>query len=190
MDASPNYVRRVNTCDGAPSCAAGAPATENSRLLQELFVRGFAEMGLPSGLSPMTGGSDFYPFVLAGIPATGLATGAGGVKTEAERDEHGGFALAQLDPCYHAPCDSTANIALDCLKETAELATRVITTLADVLPFAADTRRPPLDATGVQRLTARLHSREARPAVESCSGADEEAAPVAGHAPHGSHTEV
>jgi hypothetical protein len=43
----------------------------------------------------------------AGIPATGLATGAGGIKTEEERDEHGGFALAQLDPCYHAPCDST-----------------------------------------------------------------------------------
>ena len=109
MDASPNYVRRVNSCENAPSCVEGA-ATENSAILQALFTDGFTDMGLPSGLSPMTGGSDFYPFVLAGIPAAGLATGAGGIKTEAERDEHGGFALAQLDPCYHAPCDSTVRL--------------------------------------------------------------------------------
>ena len=100
-------VRRVNTCDNAPSCVEGSAAKANSLLLTDLFAQGFANMGLPSDFSPMTGGSDFYPFVLAGIPASGLATGAGSIKTEAERDEHGGFALAQLDPCYHAPCDST-----------------------------------------------------------------------------------
>jgi hypothetical protein len=189
-------VRRVNTCENAPSCVEGSPATENSLLLQNMFVQGFSDMGLPSDLSPMTGGSDFYPFVLAGIPATGLATGAGGIKSEDERREHGGFALAQMDPCYHAPCDSTANIALNCLKETAELATRVIGDLADALPFTPGQpgrghwHRHKLDPPRAKSLLARLHSKEARPAVESCSGADEAEAALDHRPVTLPHTEV
>ena len=57
MDASPNYVRRVNTCDGAPACVEGSAARADSLVLTELFVQGFADMGLPSGLSAMTGGA-------------------------------------------------------------------------------------------------------------------------------------
>lgn len=178
MDASPNYVRRVNTCENAPSCV-DPTATANSMILTELLEAGFARMGLPSVGSPMTGGSDFYPFVLAGVPASGLATGAGGIKTAAERDVHGGLALAQLDPCYHAPCDSTANIALDCLAETADLAYRTLLELGSSIPFGGKRQALAGDSEATERLLALLGSEAARPAVESCSGADEEEHPDA-----------
>ena len=70
---------------------------------------------------------------------------------------------------------------MNCLKETAELATRIITLLADALPFEGGGStnvnggrgRDKLNAERSQRLLARLQSKEARPAVESCSGEDE-----------------
>ena len=74
---------------------------------------------------------------------------------------------------WHSLAILQANIALNCLKETAELATRVITGLADTVPFSARDQRLKLDKVASQNLLARLHSKEARPAVESCSGADE-----------------
>jgi hypothetical protein len=49
----------------------------------------------------MTGGSDFLPFLLEGIPSGGLLTGAGERKTMEQRTLFGGFANAPLDPCYH-----------------------------------------------------------------------------------------
>lgn len=61
-------MRRVNTCEDAPSCIEGSAAKANSLLLTGLFTQGFTDMGLPSGVSPMTGGSDFYPFVLVRNP--------------------------------------------------------------------------------------------------------------------------
>ena len=38
----------------------------------------------------------FYVFI-----AGGVATGAGEIKSSDERTTFGGFAGAQLDPCYH-----------------------------------------------------------------------------------------
>lgn len=63
-----------------------------------------------------------------------------------------------------------------------ELATRIITVLADALPFetVGGGGRAKLNAERSQRLLARLHSKEARPAVESCSGEEEEDGTQAG----------
>jgi len=58
----------------------------------------------------MIGGSDQTPFVLAGIPCSGMATGASGIKSMEDRIEHGGIANAANDPCYHADCDTLENI--------------------------------------------------------------------------------
>jgi Zn-dependent M28 family amino/carboxypeptidase len=67
-------------------------------------------------LSGMSGGSDYFSFLEIGIPAGGLATGAGGLKSEAERIRHGGFANAPYDPCYHQSCDTIWNIGVDLLE--------------------------------------------------------------------------
>ena len=58
----------------------------------------------------MNGGSDHYPFIIAGIPAGGMATGASGLKSTEDRISHGGIANAANDPCYHADCDTLENI--------------------------------------------------------------------------------
>jgi len=47
---------------------------------------------------------------LPGIPAGSIATGAGGLKTVAERALFGGIADTPYDSCYHAACDTTDNI--------------------------------------------------------------------------------
>ena len=61
----------------------------------------------------MTGGSDFLPFIEAGIPAGGVKTGASAVKSAADRAIYGGLANAALDTCYHQPCDTVLNINTD-----------------------------------------------------------------------------
>lgn len=70
---------------------------------------------------------------------------------------------------------------MNCLRETAELATRIITLLADALPFDGAVSahanggggREKLNTERSQQLLTRLHSKVARPAVESCSGEEE-----------------
>jgi len=59
----------------------------------------------------MTGGSDYLPFLEAGIPSGGMATGASLPKTSLERTIFGGFANAAYDPCYHLSCDTIENIS-------------------------------------------------------------------------------
>lgn len=48
--------------------------------------------------------------VFTGIPAGSIATGAGGLKSVEERKLFGGIADTPYDSCYHAACDTTANI--------------------------------------------------------------------------------
>jgi Zn-dependent M28 family amino/carboxypeptidase len=66
----------------------------------------------------------------AGIPAGGLATGAGSLKTAAERTTYGGLAGAAYDPCYHQPCDTTENINQVALELMADAAAFVIQKVA------------------------------------------------------------
>ncbi|CAF3426259.1 unnamed protein product, partial [Rotaria sp. Silwood2] len=63
-------------------------------------------------------GSDYVPFLAAGIVVGGVNTGAGGIKSVNERDQYsailgignGGIANAAYDPCYHQQCDTITNI--------------------------------------------------------------------------------
>ena len=106
MEAGPNYVRFVYDANTVPSPSA----REGSKILQTLLEDHFDYHELTTALTPMNGGSDHYPFVLAGIPAGGLATGASGLLTLEDRLIHGGVANAPNDPCCHAPCDTLENI--------------------------------------------------------------------------------
>lgn len=78
----------------------------------------------------MYAGSDFLPFLLHGIPAGGLDTGAGGIKTAEERSRFGGIAGAPYDGCYHRACDGVENVGKELLERMAKLAAAAIEAVA------------------------------------------------------------
>lgn len=81
-----------------------------SKLITKRFAKFFDSIEKPYTLEAMIGGSDFLPFLKAGIPAGGLLTGAGEIKTMEERKLYGGLANAAMDPCYHQSCDTFENV--------------------------------------------------------------------------------
>ncbi|MGW2280057.1 M28 family metallopeptidase [Streptomyces sp. NPDC001770] len=56
------------------------------------------------------GRSDHAPFKTAGVPVGGLFSGADYIKTAAQAQKWGGTSGLAFDRCYHASCDSSANI--------------------------------------------------------------------------------
>jgi Zn-dependent M28 family amino/carboxypeptidase len=110
MLASPNFVRFVYDGDlsSFPGPPGGAPAA--SAAIEKLFLDYFAAQGLPTEPTPFDGRSDYEAFILSGIPAGGLFTGAEDPKTPEEAAIYGGAAGEQYDPCYHAFCDTLATI--------------------------------------------------------------------------------
>ncbi|XP_019861657.1 PREDICTED: uncharacterized protein LOC109590177 [Amphimedon queenslandica] len=63
------------------------------------------------------------------IPAGGLFTGAGSLKTKEQYEAYGGLVNAPLDPCYHKFCDNIQNIAADVFEDMTRAAAYVIETL-------------------------------------------------------------
>ncbi|WP_196468659.1 M20/M25/M40 family metallo-hydrolase [Planomonospora sp. ID91781] len=74
--------------------------------------------------------SDDAPFRNAGIPTSGVAAGASAVKTSAQATKWGGTAGRAYDPCYHASCDTAANINDTILDRAADAAAYGIWKLA------------------------------------------------------------
>jgi hypothetical protein len=107
MLASPNYVRMVYDGTGCPD-----ESRDTCVLLQSMFTDYFTSQNLKYEVVPFstTGGSDYFPFIRANIPAGSIATGAGSLKTDAQRTSYGGLTKAAFDPCYHQSCDTTENI--------------------------------------------------------------------------------
>jgi len=107
MLGSPNYVRMVYDSAGCPEGSQASCA-----LIQNFFTDYFTNNNLDFETVPMstTGGSDYFPFVRAGVPAGSIATGAGGIKTDGQRTRFGGLTRARYDPCYHQACDTTENV--------------------------------------------------------------------------------
>lgn len=123
MLASPNFIRMVYNSNGCPEGIKSA-----CRLLQNFFTEYFDKNDLVYQLQQFstTGGSDYYPFIRAHIPAGSIATGAGSIKSPEQRNHYGGLANVPLDPCYHKACDTIANVdvtALDQMTRAAAFAT-------------------------------------------------------------------
>ena len=108
MVASPNYIFMVY--DGDES-QFPAPVTvpEGSVQIEDLFESYFTSVGEPYDDAEFSGRSDYEAFILNGIPAGGLFTGAEVVKTEAQEAIWGGTAGESYDPCYHQACDNIDN---------------------------------------------------------------------------------
>ncbi len=104
MIGSPNFARMVYDGDGT----VGPEGPTGSGLIEDVFVDYFASQGLFNEPTAFDGRSDYGPFIAEGIPAGGLFTGAEVPKTAAQVAQYGGIVDAQLDPCYHAACDTFA----------------------------------------------------------------------------------
>ncbi len=107
MIGSSNYVRFVFDGDGSDTEIPGPPGSE---LLEDMFVNYFLLQELETGSCALDGRSDYAPFMAAGVPVSGLFTGAGGIKTEEEALIYGGTAGEPYDPYYHTPDDTLENI--------------------------------------------------------------------------------
>ena len=116
MVASPNYFFGIHDVSTAPA-ATPSHALNGTDRLAHLFRQWFNEQRLPWSDSTLSG-SDFIPFLLAGIPVGDVHTGVSDPKPADERDRYsamlgignGGIANAGYDPCYHRQCDRITNI--------------------------------------------------------------------------------
>lgn len=117
MVASPNYVRYVHNGNGAP---------EGSDLLHAAFLEWFDAHELPTTGSGFSGRSDYQPFIDAGVPAGGLATGASGSKSSAQAETYGGVAGEAFDGCYHQACDDQQNFDLEVLGQNGQATGHVL----------------------------------------------------------------
>ena len=135
MIGSPNYVRFVYDGDLSDSPPIDeetfAPAARpGSAAIEDIFLDYFADRDLATDPTAFDGRSDYGPFIAAGVPAGGLFTGAEEIKTPAQAAVYGGTAGIAFDPCYHAACDTLANLNMTGLEEMADGAAHATLTLA------------------------------------------------------------
>ncbi len=109
MVGSPNHVFFVYDGDNSDGVGAG-PGPDGSAQIEKKFEEFYNSRGVPFKGTDFDGRSDYQAFILNGIPAGGLFTGAEGIKTAAEVALWGGTAGQQYDPCYHAACDTFGNV--------------------------------------------------------------------------------
>ncbi|KAI0528422.1 aminopeptidase Y [Xylaria digitata] len=109
MIASPNYYLGVYDGDGSRFNLSGPPGSD---VAEKLFEDWFAARNLTTFGAEFNGRSDYGPFLEAGVPCSGLDTGADGVKTEEEKTIYGGIAGEPYDQNYHDAGDNVSNLAL------------------------------------------------------------------------------
>ncbi len=114
MVASPNYIFMIYDGDES-GFEAPVVVPEGSVQIEDLFESYFTSVGQPYDDAEFSGRSDYEAFILNGIPAGGLFTGAEVVKTAEQEAIWGGEAGQQYDPCYHLACDTIDNISMEAL---------------------------------------------------------------------------
>jgi Zn-dependent M28 family amino/carboxypeptidase len=117
MIASPNYGLFRYDGDGSDFGLVGPDGSDE---IEALFARYYFQRGIPSEASPFNGRSDYQAFIVNGIPAGGLFTGAEGLKTPEQQAKWGGTAGIAYDPCYHQACDTIANVSRKALRINAD----------------------------------------------------------------------
>ncbi|MGW6703649.1 M28 family metallopeptidase [Streptomyces sp. NPDC054956] len=79
--------------------------------IEQTFKNYYAGIGVSTEIETEGDGrSDHAPFKSAGIPVGGLFSGADYTKTAAQAQKWGGTSGQAFDRCYHASCDTSANI--------------------------------------------------------------------------------
>ena len=105
MVGSPNYIFMVYDADES-TFEAPVPVPAGSEAIEDVYESYYTAVGEPYDDTEFSGRSDYEAFILAGIPASGLFTGAEEIKTEEQEAIWGGDAGEQFDPCYHEACDT------------------------------------------------------------------------------------
>jgi len=109
MVGSPNYIQMVYDADQS-TFEAPVEVPPGSEAVEDVYESYYTAIGEPYDDTEFSGRSDYEAFILAGIPSSGLFTGAEEIKTEAQQLIWGGTAEEQFDPCYHEACDTRTNI--------------------------------------------------------------------------------
>ncbi|WP_378146917.1 M28 family metallopeptidase [Cnuibacter sp. UC19_7] len=131
MVGSPNYV--IATYDADESTfPADVDVPPGSAEVEDVFTEWFDSIGQPYIDTPFDGRSDYQGFINAGIPSSGLFTGAEDIKTETEAGLFGGTAGAAYDPNYHQPGDTIDNISVEALSINASAIAHAVDVLAVV----------------------------------------------------------
>jgi Zn-dependent M28 family amino/carboxypeptidase len=108
MVGSPNYIFMTQDADQS-SFTALVPVPPGSTAIENLFESFYTLSNEPYDDAAFDGRSDYQAFILNGIPAGGLFTGAEVPKNARQQMIWGGTAGAQFDPRYHLACDTFAN---------------------------------------------------------------------------------
>ena len=131
MVGSPNYIQMVYDADQSTFPAPeGVPIPEGSTAIEDLYESYYTSIGEPYDDTEFSGRSDYEAFILAGIPSSGLFTGAEEVKTEEQAAIWGGTAGEQFDPCYHLECDTIENVDQRALEINSDLIAYAMLTFA------------------------------------------------------------
>ena len=131
MVGSPNHVFMVYDADQSTFPAPeGITIPEGSEAVEDVYESYYTLIGEPYDDTEFSGRSDYEAFILAGIPAGGLFTGAEVIKTEEQAAIWGGTAGEQFDPCYHLACDTYENVDLDALEVNSDLIAFAMLTFA------------------------------------------------------------
>jgi aminopeptidase S len=107
MVASPNPGYLVQGGEGRRSERSGAAG---SGAVAQVLVDQLAATGVTAETTEFEGGSDYVPFIEAGIPTAGVLTGDSQEKTVEQAARWGGQAGEVFDPCYHTACDRLDNV--------------------------------------------------------------------------------
>jgi Zn-dependent M28 family amino/carboxypeptidase len=156
MVGSPNFVRFVYDGDGS---SFGVKGPSGSGHVERTFVDFFGSLGLASEPTQFDGRSDYDAFINAGIPAGGLFTGAEGVKTAEQAAIYGGTAGIAYDPCYHAPCDTFANVSLRALDQMSDAVAHATLTYAMTKSDINGTGKASTTAAGATEFKGHLRVR-------------------------------
>src|SRR6476469_1446943 len=154
------------TFDGDDSDGVGAgPGPYGSAQIEQAFTAYFDYTGIPLEGRDFDGRSDYGEFILNGIPAGGLFTGAEVLKTDDQANKWGGIAGQAFDSCYHQACDNLGNIDRVALDRNSDAIAFVLGS------YAISTE----DINGVPPRTARAKTRaaQARVAQKSVATAPE-----------------
>ena len=127
MVASPNYGLFVYDGDGS---GFGLVGPDGSDEIEAQFEQYYAEAGVPSEPTAFDGRSDYQAFILNGVPAGGLFTGAEVPKTAAQQAKWGGDVNVAFDPCYHQACDTIVNLSHEALELNADAIAYVVVKFA------------------------------------------------------------
>ncbi|MFV0460312.1 MAG: M28 family peptidase [Actinomycetales bacterium] len=109
MVGSPNYIIGVYDADQS-TYPAPVTVPEGSVQTEQVFTDWFDSQGQAWVDTEFSGRSDYQGFLAAGIPASGLFTGADDVKTDEQVALFGGTAGITHDPNYHTPGDDLSNV--------------------------------------------------------------------------------